>query len=74
MLMDAMLMLQHVTTTDVYYYLAFKIKGQQNMTVAYQSTLPRLAVLQPVYQRLLKDLTPGNVSDTNAPHTKPHTQ
>ena len=53
------MLLQHVTTTDVYYYLAFKMIGQHNMVVAYRSLLPRLHVLQPVYQQLLQDLTPA---------------
>lgn len=58
---------EHVTTTNVYYYLAFKLIGQQNMAVAYRSLLPRLAVIQPVYQHLLPHLLPAAVTDDPRP-------
>ena len=61
------MLLQHVTTTNVYYYLAFKLIGQQNMAVAYRSLLPRLAVIQPVYQHLLPHLLPAAVPDDPRP-------
>ena len=48
---------QHVSTTDVKYYLAFKIAGQEDLVVAYRTLLPRLAVIQPVYKQLLQELT-----------------
>lgn len=48
---------QHVSTTDVKFYLAFKVAGQEDLVVAYKSLLPRLAVIQPVYKELLQDLT-----------------
>lgn len=36
--------------------------GRQDMVVAYRSLLPRLAVIQQVYQSLLQDLLPAAVS------------
>lgn len=48
---------QHVSTTDVKFYLAFKVAGQEDLVVAYKSLLPRLAVIQPVYKELLLELT-----------------
>ena len=45
---------QHVSTTDVQYYLALKIAGQEDLVVAYKSLLPRLAIIRPVYQQLLQ--------------------
>lgn len=57
-LVKDVLICEHVTTTDVYYYLAFKMVGEHNMVVAYQSLLPRLAVLKPAYQCLLRDMFP----------------
>lgn len=48
--------LQHVTTTEVYFYLAFKLKAQADMVVAYKALLPRLHILQQVYRGLLQDL------------------
>lgn len=47
---------QHVSTTDVKFYLAFKVAGQEDLVVAYKSLLPRLAVIQPVYRELLLEL------------------
>ena len=35
--------------------------GRQDMVVAYRSLLPRLAVIQQVYQALLQDLLPAAV-------------
>jgi hypothetical protein len=65
------MLLQHVTTTNVYYYLAFKLIGQQHMAVAYRSLLPRLALIQPVYQRLLPHLLPAAVTDNPRPANVP---
>ena len=48
---------QHVSTTDVKLYLAFKVAGQEDLVVAYKSLLPHLAVIQPVYKELLQELT-----------------
>ena len=44
--------------------------GRQDMVVAYQSLLPRLAVIQPVYQSLLQDLLPAAVIVAGATVTK----
>lgn len=68
------MLLQHVTTTNVYYYLAFKLIGQQHMAVAYQSLLPRLALIQPVYQHLLPHLLPAKVTDNPRPANVPKAQ
>ena len=48
--------MQHVSTTNVQYYMAFKVAGQQDLVVAYRSLLPSLAIIQPVYKQLLQDL------------------
>lgn len=48
---------QHVSTTNVNFYLAFKVAGQEDLVVAYKSLLPRLAVIQPVYKEILEELT-----------------
>lgn len=57
MLLNLCMPLQHVSTTDVKFYLAFKVAGQEDLVVAYKSMLPRLAVIQPVYRDVLQELT-----------------
>lgn len=57
MLLKLCMPLQHVSTTDVKFYLAFKVAGQEDLVVAYKSMLPRLAVIQPVYRDVLQELT-----------------
>ena len=49
--------MQHVSTTDVRYYLALKLAGQEDLVIAYRSLLPRLSFIQPVYKQLLRELT-----------------
>ena len=61
--MTAMMVLQHVSTTDVHYYLAFRMTVQQDLVVAYRAQLPHLALIQPVYKRLLQDLVPSTQND-----------
>ena len=57
MLLKLCMPVQHVSTSDVKFYLAFKVAGQEDLVVAYKSLLPRLAVIQPVYTNLLQELT-----------------
>jgi len=40
-----------LTTSDVKFYLAFTLRGNQ-MALAFESLLPRLSILQPVYQEV----------------------
>ncbi|KAL3155649.1 hypothetical protein ABBQ32_012682 [Trebouxia sp. C0010 RCD-2024] len=47
---------EHVSTTEVRYYLAFKIAGQEDLIIAYRSMLPHLHLIQPVYKQLLREL------------------
>lgn len=49
-------MMQHVTTTEAYFYLAFRLKGQDDMVVAYKALLPRMHIIQQVYRHLSQDL------------------
>lgn len=59
---------QHVTTTEVHFYLAFKLKGKEDMVVAYKALLPRLHLIQPVYRKLLHDLQPHLETGVNSQH------
>ena len=49
--------MQHVGVSSVRFYLAFMLRGQQDLAVAYQALMPRLPILQAVYKDVLSLLS-----------------